>query len=296
MIHNLRLAAIYTTYHPDSNFRKRIENVIKNSSATIVVDNTPGGHSFSAEEMSGVTLLQDGVNRGLGAALNAGIKEARAKNCNAVVLFDQDSSPSAEFTTALLQGLVFAGSLVIIGPKLIDDKLKNTSANVYQLNNVSQFKEVTCIATSGMCFRIDNVARDELFTEDFFLDFVDFDWCWRMRSKGWKVFQLNSLEMDHRLGLAQRKFLGLTYHIPAPYRHYFQFRDALKLIGIYYVPIYSRFRLSAILLPKLIIYPFLLDRGCERFIWMLRGIIDAFLGVCGIGAAYRKLDTGSNQK
>ena len=289
MKNDLCVAAVYTTYHPDRGFRQRIEDVIANCAVTIVCDNTPGGHDFSSEDLLGVTLLQDGSNKGLGAALNAGIEEALIRGCNAVVLFDQDSSPSDEFIQALLNGLSAAGPRSIVGPQLIDDHHSHEIC-VSDLVKISpEFKEVTCIATSGMCFRLDFICKDDRFTEDFFLDFVDFDWCWRMRYQGWRILRLTTLKMPHRLGLAQRKFFGFTYHVPTPFRHYFQFRDTLKLIGIYYVPKYSRVRLAAVLLPKLIVYPFLLDKGLERLMWMLRGIRDAFYGVRGIGAADRKL-------
>jgi rhamnosyltransferase len=280
-----RVAAIYTTYHPDDGFRQRIHHVVARCALTVVVDNTPGGYAFTRGQTDGLTLLQDGRNKGLGAALNAGLNEALRQGCGAVVLFDQDSSPHPDFIEALFQGLSAAGPRAIVGPLLVDD----AEVPAAPPGSAPVLDEVTCVATSGMCFRLDGLQPAERFTEDFFLDFVDFDWCWRLREQGWRICRLRSLPMPHRLGLAQRKFLGLTYHVPAPFRHYFQFRDTLKLVTRHYVPMYSRVRLSVILLPKLIVYPFLLDRGLERLRWMLRGIRDAVQAVPGIGAAATKL-------
>lgn len=278
----MRTAAIYTTYRPDENFRNRINSVVKSCDFVIVVDNTPGGHEFSLSDLEGCILLQDGRNKGLGCALNIGIREASRMSCDAVVLFDQDSSPDSDFINLLFDGLVYSGKNSIIGPLLLDDsEVNNTGA---ELNNKYDFEDVTCIATSGMCFYIKDLNLSELFTEDFFLDFVDFDWCWRMRSEGWKILRNKSLIMPHRLGLAQRKFLGLTYHIPAPFRHYFQFRDSLRLAKLGYVPIYSKLRLILILFPKFLLYPFLLDNGYERFLWMARGVGDGLKGVRGVGS------------
>lgn len=283
-----KTAAIFTTFHPDREFRRRIQEVVENCFITIVVDNTPGGHVFSSQDLQGLTLLQDGVNKGLGAALNAGVSEALRQQCDAVILFDQDSSPSSALINKLFEGLSIAGSRAVVGPLLLDDKrMTNAQADISK-NISSSLKEVSCIATSGMCFHLNEISANVRFTETFFLDFVDFDWCWRLRQHGWTIFRLTSAQMPHRLGIAQRKLFGLTYHVPSPYRHYFQFRDTLKLIFQAYVPFYSRVRLSVILLPKLLVYPFLLDRG-ERFIWMLKGIRDAFLKVESVGAAATKL-------
>ncbi len=288
----LRVAAIYTTYRPDDGFRHRIHHVLRSCAITVVVDNTPGGHTFAAGQTDGLIVLQDGCNKGLGAALNLGLAAARQHGCEAVVLFDQDSSPDPNFLDSLLAGLIAAGHRTIVGPLLIDDA--NGGTQTFMADVKPRFEETTCIATSGMCFYLDGLNPSDRFTEDFFLDFVDFDWCWRQRGRHWRICRLVTLTMPHRLGLAQRKFLGLTYHIPAPYRHYFQFRDSLKLATQDFVPIYSRIRLTVILLPKLLIYPFLLDRGMERLRWMLMGIRDFRKAVHGIGAAASKLqDTSS---
>lgn len=283
MNQELRIAAIYTTYRPDDGFRERIRHVVDSCALTVIVDNTPGGHTFSARQIDGLTLLQDGRNKGLGGALNAGLSEAQRQGCNAVVLFDQDSSPPSCFIETLFQGLAEAGPRTLVGPLLVDDT--HAYPQTPTISTMPKLANVTCVATSGMCFRLDGLQPADHFTEDLFLDFVDFDWCWRMRKNGWRVYRLMSLPMPHRLGIAQRSFLGLTYHVPAPFRHYFQFRDTLCLVARSYVPLYSRIRLLAILVPKLVLYPFLLDHGVDRLVWMLQGIRDAFRGVTGIGAA-----------
>jgi Predicted glycosyltransferases len=288
-----KVAAIFTTYKPDPNFRNRISEIVSSCYVTIIVDNTPNSHNFP--DTSGVILLQDGINKGLGSALNMGILKARELGCEFVALFDQDSTPPPLFIMNMLDNLqrLSAHGNCCIGPLLLDDALKSESGLV-KLD--SHDKEVSCIATSGMVFSIKSISRSDLFSEDLFLDFVDFDWCWRMRSKGWKVFMLNEVIMPHRLGIAQRRILGLTYHIPAPYRHYFQFRDTLRLLSWHHVPLYSKFRLGLILIPKIIIYPVILNNGKERLFWMMHGIKDYFRKIKGVGAARDKLTTSSDNE
>jgi len=157
------------------------------------------------------------------------------------------------------------------------------------INSNEKLSEEAGPLLSGMCFDITELNENQQFSEEFFLDLVDFDWCWRMRWEGWRVFRLTDLIMPNRLGLEQRRFIGVTYHVPAPYRHYFQFRDTLKLIGGHYVPAYSRFLLAGILVPKILACPFILDYGWDRFKWMIKGILDCVYGVRGVGAADRIL-------
>jgi rhamnosyltransferase len=287
-----RIAAIYTTYRPDAAFRDRVAPLAARCQAVIVVDNTPGGHDFG--HCPELTLLQDGRNKGLGAALNQGIRQAREMGCDAVILFDQDSTPGPDFLQALADGLQsLGGQRCAVGPLMLDDSVLETSG-LPEITPEVKARPVTCLATSGMLFPIGDLLPEDQFSEEFFLDFVDFDWCWRMGQKGWRLFKLGNVPMAHRLGLAQRSVLGMHYHVPAPYRHYFQFRDTLRLLTFRHVPLYSKVRLGALLPPKFLVYPFILDRGLERMTWMLKGIRDFLLRRWSVGAAAARLQGGQS--
>jgi rhamnosyltransferase len=280
-----RTAAIITTYKPDSGFLNRFSETADFCDLVIVVDNTPGRHPFT-ELGPKFVVIQDGVNKGLGTALNIGIERAKRDGIEGVFLFDQDSSPTAALLDSLLGSVQAANSeRVCVGPLHIDDQQPGSAPEHLSDDRAAGLKRVTCLATSGMTFRLGAVSPTDSFSTDLFLDFVDFEWCWRMKNQGWTFYKSTVAVMPHRLGLAQRRLLGLTYHVPSPYRHYYQFRDTLKLIGWRYTPIYSKIRLGGILPLKLIAYPFIMDRGQERLHWMLRGIADRARGITGIGAA-----------
>lgn len=281
------LCAVITAYRPDQCFGVRFAQIAQACHALIVVDNTPGGHCFDPDTADFV-VLQDGVNKGLGKALNQGIEYARALGATHVVLFDQDSSPDK----ALLAGLASHLSRPhrCVGPLLLDDQdVVGPGSGKDQPAMNERLREMTCLATSGMMFPVDEWSAATTFSEDLFLDFVDFEWCWRMRSRGWQFFKALDVPMPHRLGLAQRHLFGLVYHVPAPYRHYFQFRDTLRVVTRRGVPLYARVKLLGLLPLKLLVYPWLLDRGAERLAWMLHGVVDAVRNRGGVGAAAAKL-------
>lgn len=286
------LAAIVTTFKPDSRFFQRFEPALALCASVIVVDNTPGRHDFGERPRgAAVQIFQDGQNKGLGPALNIGIAAAKRAGADSVILFDQDSTPSADFLRRMASLLDSAAGNVCFGPRHLDDAL--VTAQERDVNAAPSFEPlldaVSCLPTSGMIFRIGGLEPDQLFSEELFLDFVDFDWCWRLRERGWQFYRASNVVMPHRLGLGQRRFLHLTYHVPAPYRHYFQFRDTLRLTLRPHVPLYSKLRLAGILPLKVLAYPFLMDRGWERLRWMARGTIDALRSVGGIGAARETL-------
>lgn len=288
------IAAIITAYKPDSEFKSRFLPLLSVCGAIIVIDNTPGGHQ-NFDLPDGSILWQNLRNLGLGPALNIGLRVAADSGAQHVILFDQDSTPDADFILAMKRSLDEAISLwgikCCVGPTHIDD-----AAPLTLIDNRPPAQEdrdemsiVTCLPTSGMIFPLASVGPDDRFTDEFFLDLVDFEWCWRLRARGWQFLRDPRVVMLHRLGIAQRKLLGLTFHVPAPYRHYFQVRDTLRLAAKDYVPLYSKWRLIGILPLKAVVYPFLLDSGLERLRWMWRGLIDAVRNVRGVGAAAARL-------
>jgi rhamnosyltransferase len=284
-----KTAAIITAFKPDAQFSVRFDQAATYCDIVIVVDNTPGTHRFENLN-SKFVVFQDGVNKGLGAALNAGLAVAKQQGVELVFLFDQDSSPTGNLLQALVEALDSEGTArVCIGPLLVDDQAPTAKFPVAHDLTSTSLLPMTCLATSGMAFNLGALAVDDDFSTDLFLDFVDFEWCWRLGRRGWRFYKLTSAPMPHRLGLAQRHLFGLTYHVPSPYRHYYQFRDTLRLVRWNYTPMYSKFRLAGILPLKLLVYPFIMDRGLERLGWMFRGIADSFNGIRGIGAAKAKL-------
>jgi len=288
-----QFAAVVTTYKPDERLLERLQPMLRCCEHVVLVDNTPGGHRFAWKtDRMAVSILQDGQNKGLGRALNLGIAAARRAGARTVVLFDQDSTPDDTFLRRM-HALVGTQRRLCIGPLHVDDAVGPASADAparAALPAQPALRPLTCLPTSGMTFCIDELGPADDFAEEFFLDLVDFDWCWRLRQRGWQFFRALDVVMLHRLGLGQRKFLHLTYHVPAPYRHYFQFRDTLRLTTRPYVPLYSKLRLAGILPLKVLAYPFLMDRGWERLRWMARGLVDAFRRVGGIGAAAETLN------
>ena len=296
MADSVALAAVVTAYRPDAAFAIRLQPLLTLCQWIVIVDNTPGAHPFVALP-AGFIVLQDGVNKGLGPALNKGLHEAALRGARRVILFDQDSTPGLEFVAQMLVELTRAqashGPKCCVGPTHIDDgalTLGGPRASTDEVDCTGEVLQgVTCLPTSGMTLSLDALGPDDFFSDEFFLDLVDFEWCWRMRRRGWMFLRAGNVSMFHRLGEHERQFLGLTFHVPAPYRHYFQVRDSLKLAFKDYVPTYSKLRLIGILPLKALIYPFLLDRGLERFAWMMRGVRDSFKGVRGVGAAASRL-------
>lgn len=283
-----RLSAVVTTFRPDPGLVSRFAPLLDLCDHIVVVDNTPGGFTFR-DLPARFHLIQDGTNQGLGPALNRGILRAKELGADHVILFDQDSTPGTQTVTQLLRLCRSAqqrlGDRCAVGPTHVDDVTGSRTESRRAGRAISDLHDVTCLPTSGLLFPLREINADALFASDLFLDLVDFEWCWRQRRDGWRFLRADDVELVHRFGIEERRCAGWRFHVPAPYRHYFQFRDTLRLVWRPYVPAYSRWRLTCILPIKMLVYPLVLDHGAERLRWMVRGMRDALRGVTGIGAA-----------
>ena len=79
--------------------------------------------------------------------------------------------------------------------------------------------------------------------------------------------------MNHRLGDARGKFLGMTYKIGSPIRLYYQFRNILVLCRRGYVPLYWKFSNIIGMILRFIIFSTQVEDSDIRRSYMIKGFI-----------------------
>ena len=283
------IAVVVTTFRPTQETISMLLSLSDDGFKVIVCDNTEGGSSVLrrlVDERPDISVYFNEVNLGLGAALNVGLLAAQAVGLEYVLLLDQDTFPSSELIEALLAAHEKATRLAQSGPAVVAPRFSSSSSvpKDYFHNHI-ELKNVSCLPTAGMFFNLRQIQRHMLFSEDIFLDLCDFEWCWRLSQSDWKFFVVSNCSISQQLGEGQRSFFNITINVPAFFRHYFQFRDTLRLSARAYVPVRSKLRFLSVLPLKLLVYPIILDNGLMRLKWMLFGIRDGLLGKGGIGKA-----------
>ncbi len=236
----MRIAAVATAYHPDDRLTAVVESALESCSTVIVVDNTPGAEPTVADKLTGlggdgtegrgrVKVLRPGANLGLAAALNLGIAEL-PEDAEAVLLLDQDSALPGEVVAALAAYLDDP-TIGIAAPTPWDAAHDSSYDNLAALR--SQVADRTDVITSGMLIRRDALERVGRFREDFFVDFVDIDFCLRLRRTGLRIVQDQRLKLPHSLGDRRPHRLGplrvQVVHYPA-WRLYWIARGAATLL------------------------------------------------------------------
>ncbi|MBC7320572.1 hypothetical protein H5T89_07980 [bacterium] len=65
--------------------------------------------------------------------------------------------------------------------------------------------------------------------EDLFIDWVDMEWCWRARKKGYKLIGNADVTVYHQHGESSVRFLGKDITIRKPWRYYYTIRNGIYL-------------------------------------------------------------------
>lgn len=286
------LYAIVVTYHPEEAALRLLINTLRESSARVILaDNTPQGLSPVVAALAGdIELIDMHGNAGIAAAQNAGIRAAVAQGAEVLAFFDQDSRPDEE----LLPSLVAALGLPprgIAAPVCIDVR---TGAEYppYRFNRwgwarptpaarLSVPVEADLIISSGSVAAVEVFSRAGLMDEDFFIDYVDLEWCIRCRQAGISIRVLPSVTMPHAIGNQVIETGPLTTFVHNPVRCYYRLRNALLLIRLRHVPrLYVLHEVGAALVHHLLQWRHSQDRRQHlRFGW--RGLVDGLRGVRG---------------
>lgn len=285
---NSNVSIVLTTYNP--NAEGLIENLRSYCGQVGHVVITDNSDSLSkqaevnqlASQFANVSVNPLFTNAGIAVAQNRGMQVAKSLGSEFVIEMDQDSKLPPRYVTSLMRrhaelterGIKVGG----IGPLAV----KKDSDEVYDgLTRSGGVIEVEYTLSSGFLMRFDAIESVGPKNEDLFIDFVDWEWCWRSREVGYRVFIDTTLEISHMLGDGHKRFLGQSIGMPSPIRHYYQFRNFIYLLGEACVPFKWKLKYSAIMLAKLGLIPLIFDQKMKRLSYSITGIKDAIRGSWG---------------
>lgn len=280
-----KIYAIVTMYRPNiSEFIDNIHATISQVSSLLILDNSENLDYYNTLQLKGIFNLSPKIryfkmekNLGLGA-INLGVEIAKKEGADYVLLLDQDSTPTENMVNLMLEAYKkkeFSSQIAAIGPTMINRRTNETfKAKFKKGRDIDEdLAEVDQLPTSGMLIPIKIIDKIGKLCEDLFLDITDFEWCWRAKKEGFRIFRHKKAFLCHELGVETRKIWFIEYNIPSPERQYYLFRNSIFVEFCKYAPFYTRLRYAIMIPLKTIIYTFL-DRKRERLKYTIKGIYD----------------------
>lgn len=279
-----RIASVIVLFNPEDMVIKTIQSLAKEGVGVVVVVNAATEDMLQKiSQIQGVVVIDNGSNIGLAKALNLGIVCALEKlGARLVALFDQDSIPPPRLLSELSSEFIDAQlpNLACLGPRLLDIKL--ASASYVENNYQSSTSMPRSIPTSGSVISREAFYAVGPMREDFFIDGIDHEWCFRAYSKGFVVKVSDRAEMIHNMGDLGVNFFGQFKPIHrSPIRHYYIIRNTLYLIKVSYVPI--TWKITEILktIRRFVAYLFVSIDSASSLRLMLLGMLDGISGRLG---------------
>ena len=226
------VCAILVSYHPDAELPRRAARILGEAGALVIVDNGSGEETHAMLRRiaadARVSLVLNPTNLGVASALNLGVERARALGFSWVLLLDQDSDLHDDMLTSLIKvraAYPEPARVAVIGAGF-DEETRPAPPGV-------AWQEVESVITSGSLIPLALHAAIGPFRDEFFIDYVDSEYCFRARAQGYRVLRTAKPLMSHTIGAPTRHdLLGkpkwTTNHSPDR-RYYIARNDTVML-------------------------------------------------------------------
>lgn len=253
-----KLAIIVVTYHPELVLLAGQIARLPEQALVIVVDNASSADSQDAirsllASRDRGKILQMSENIGLAAALNRGVAAASASGAQWALLLDQDSEPTPGAVETLLQAAIQLRAtekyIGAVGPRLYDPD-SGSEHGFHVLRNGFWCREfpagdspplrLNSLNGSGTLLAIEDFEKLGGLDESLFIDHVDTEWSFRMLAAGFTLYGIPQARFQHCMGESTQRVWFFGWRVwphRSPERHYYLFRNAVRLMRRNYIPV-----------------------------------------------------------
>ncbi|MFU8927839.1 glycosyltransferase family 2 protein, partial [Acinetobacter puyangensis] len=134
-----------------------------------------------------------------------------------------------------------------IGPRFIDErfgfyyKTVNMSKLGFRdkldVSNITEPVHSSLLISSGSLVAVNTLKKVGIMRENYFIDYVDTEWCIRAEYLGYKNYVSSKAVMEHTIGdnVLQFKYFNVPVH--SPFRRYYRVRNAFYMMREPHVPL-----------------------------------------------------------
>lgn len=297
------ILGLIVTYNPQPDFFVRLDSFYTQLKKIIMVDNgsKPDIHYLLRREArkrkSSLTIIYNQSNLGIATALNQGFRWALEHGYHYIITFDQDSCPAPGMLPIMLKVLsshVGDGNLAIVAPMVMDPKAEFEAFYLRPKNRLL-FERVSCkepvlenvtyVITSGSLYDLAAYQKIGPFRDDFFIDYVDTEYCLRAKEKGYKIIVACEAHLSYHQGNRQKRIFWKRDHFPtfhSPLRWYFSSRNRILMLRRYAIhfPHWLLYEMVAsfYILIKMLLFE---TQKVEKLKAIFYGTLDGILGRMG---------------
>ena len=228
------IASGIVAYNPDMPlFKKNIEAISPQCQVVFIIDN--GSSNIvsirdTANKYENVVLIENTKNLGIAYALNQIFFNAMELGYEWLITLDQDSICSDNLVEQLY-GYVNIPGVGVICPKI---DYRNFPKKKHVSN--AEYDYIEACMTSGSLTKVQAWKNVGGFDNWMFIDYVDNDFCMRLKTRNYKIIRANRVLMYHELGNTTIKnFFGVKISLfnHSEFRNYYYCRNSIYFIKKY---------------------------------------------------------------
>jgi rhamnosyltransferase len=229
---NTNVAAVVVLYNPGMQVINNITSFLYQVDRLYVVDNSEMINNDIVEEinkLSHTKYIRNNSNLGIAAALNIGAKLAINENYDYILTMDDDSIADDSLVKNLLHHITKSDGIAIVSPYQIDEQYPVVPKKLDSIHKDS-------VWTSGNLLNLKAFAKTDGFKEEFFMDYIDHEFCLRLQKIGYKIIQDDSILLRHKCGsISQHKFFTAKVYTTnhSPVRLFYRTRNRFVTQKIY---------------------------------------------------------------
>lgn len=262
-----------TTYSPSCELSDRLLSLLEQVDRIILVDDS-GNNSIKLQYNSdSIIVIKNLINVGIAESLNKGVSLAGELEYKYVLTLDDDTDLSFDYVSLLYKHLEVNGNTV---------GLVNGCFNSFEY--ASDVIKKHAVITSGSLFKYQTFVKVGGFSNEMFIDLVDFDFCLKIKKVNESVNVLTKANFKHQIGeslTGSKKILGLEFETynHAPFRIYYQTRNVFYILRQHFItnPIYCLYLSRTLLFLPFNIFLF----QTEKLIKLKNYVYGVSHGFCG---------------
>ena len=249
-----KTSALIITHNPSQDLEHHLDTLYKQVDQIILVDNGSGPETKTVIEQqiqrrgSKLKTILNHQNLGVATALNQGFSLAIHLGYDYIMAFDQDSVPTPGMTKAMLHayGAHLAREKIAIVAPVIEDPSAGIITSYLRPRRHFFFERKSCtgqvledvsiVITSGSMHNLKIYEQVGPFRDDFFIDYVDTEYCLRVKQRGFNIIVACNARLHHKLGDQKKIRLGPLEMRPTSHsitRWYYISRNRIPTIRQY---------------------------------------------------------------
>jgi len=227
-----KVAGVVIVFNPDQSIEQNLKSYLEQVDELLVFDNSDKNlYEMSGEILTHKKIIYHFANKNMGVsyALNYASELFIEKGYEFLLTMDQDSKAPPNLVESLMKVAESRQNIGIVSP------LHSNKFNTHLKLNKGVY-EVMSVMTSGNLLSLAAYKKNGGFLNDFFIDYVDVEYCIRLNSNGFKVLRVNDLVLEHNeANISKKKFFSKIFYPTnyQPFRLYYKTRNLMYLREFY---------------------------------------------------------------